>query len=500
MSYFLEMYDKLKYPKGNNNKEGLRNAQLGAIHSISSYFTLNKNKAAIVVMPTGSGKTAVLMMTPYVLEAKKVLIVTPSVMVRGQISNDFRELKTLCKAKVFNKNVKKPNIVELEHLYNKEKFKELKDADVIVSTPNCAVSLLEDDRLTSMIDLVLIDEAHHTPAKTWQNILVKTVQYAKQVLFTATPFRLDSKEIKGEMIYTYSLSMAYRDGIFGEVQFIPIEKAPNKDILIAKKAEEVFMLDRRQNYKHYLMVRTDSKDNAKVLEEIYNRETRLRLQRIDSSMSSSRVDRYIDNLRTGQLDGIICVDMLGEGFDFPNLKIAAIHSPHKSLASTLQFIGRFTRTNSDNIGTAKFIAMNDEELSIENYRLYSKDAIWQDIIIDMSDNKVGQEEEEKEYFNEFKKSENNDLNNGEISLHSIKVNCHAKIYRVKGFNIKADFTNLFKNIETKQINEKDNSIVIIDKELQKPKWLIDDSINDVKNMLFIIHYQKNISCCLFIHR
>ena len=49
--------------------------------------------------------------------------------------------------------------------------------------------------------------------------------------------------------------------------------------------------------------------------------------------------------------------MLGEGFDFPNLKIAAIHSPHKSLVSTLQFIGRFARTNAENIGTAKFIAM-----------------------------------------------------------------------------------------------------------------------------------------------
>lgn len=44
---------------------------------------------------------------------------------------------------------------------------------------------------------------------------------------------------------------------------------------------------------------------------------------------------------------MICVDMLGEGFDFPNLKIAAIHEPHKSLASTLQFIGRFARTNAE---------------------------------------------------------------------------------------------------------------------------------------------------------
>ena len=58
--------------------------------------------------------------------------------------------------------------------------------------------------------------------------------------------------------------------------------------------------------------------------------------------------------------------MLGEGYDFPNLKIAAVHATHKSLASTLQFIGRFARTNAEKIGKAKFIAVNDEELEIEN--------------------------------------------------------------------------------------------------------------------------------------
>jgi len=35
---------------------------------------------------------------------------------------------------------------------------------------------------------------------------------------------------------------------------------------------------------------------------------------------------------------------LGEGFDLPALKVAAIHDPHKSLAVTLQFVGRFARS------------------------------------------------------------------------------------------------------------------------------------------------------------
>ena len=47
--------------------------------------------------------------------------------------------------------------------------------------------------------------------------------------------------------------------------------------------------------------------------------------------------------------------MLGEGFDLPELKIAAFHDVKKSLPITLQFAGRFTRTSRDNnLGKASF--------------------------------------------------------------------------------------------------------------------------------------------------
>jgi hypothetical protein len=41
---------------------------------------------------------------------------------------------------------------------------------------------------------------------------------------------------------------------------------------------------------------------------------------------------------------VICVDMLDEGFDLPELKIAAFHDIRKSLAVTLQLAGRFRVT------------------------------------------------------------------------------------------------------------------------------------------------------------
>lgn len=87
MSYFEENYKNiaLSIDKGTPETKGLRKAQIGAIHAIASHFTL-KTDPALVVMPTGSGKTAVLMVAAYLLEANRVLIVTPSRLVRNSIA------------------------------------------------------------------------------------------------------------------------------------------------------------------------------------------------------------------------------------------------------------------------------------------------------------------------------------------------------------------------------------------------------------------------------
>ena len=59
MTYFSSNYNRINYPISTETVKGLRNAQIGAIHAIGSHFTLFKDEAAIVIMPTGSGKTAV---------------------------------------------------------------------------------------------------------------------------------------------------------------------------------------------------------------------------------------------------------------------------------------------------------------------------------------------------------------------------------------------------------------------------------------------------------
>ncbi len=488
--YFEKYYSKISYPIDSPKAKGLRNAQLGAIHAISSFFTLRKKEAAIVIMPTGAGKTAVLMLSPYLLRKNKVLVMTPSKMVRGQISEDLSSLKTLCYTNVFRSSMAKPKVYEMEHRYKDEFLPELEMNDAIIATPRCALSLSETEWARENIELVLIDEAHHTPAKTWEQILINLNQ-ATHILFTATPFRLDRKEIKGDIIYDYPLSQAYADGVFGEIQYVPVEtkKDKDKDIVIAQKAEEVLLNDRDAGYLHYLMVRTDTRENATYLEEIYQKYTNLRLKKIDSSMSHIAIKNYLSNLHSGQLDGIICVDMLGEGYDFPNLKIAAIHAPHKSLASTLQFIGRFARTNASNIGTAKFIAANDEELEIENNKLYTTDAVWQDMIIGMSEGKNQAEVKKKNYYKEFV---GNSEGIDKVPLHAIRPNCHVKIYRARGFDVQNDFPKSV-NVGNRILkNIPENTVIGIGLDYLSPLWMGNgDKINQ-EYILYILHYQEEL--------
>jgi len=488
--YFQNNYNKINYPIENDDNPGLRNAQLGAIHSISSFFTLNETKPVLIVMPTGSGKTAVLTMVPFVLKSKKVLVVTPAKMVRQQITEEFSLLKTLHKAGVFKAKISKPEVYEMKHKIENEDLKLVEKADVVVATPICALSLTKCDKYKNLFGLTLIDEAHHVPAKTWTEILLN-MKHTKKVLFTATPFRMDEKEIKGEMIYNYPLSQAYKDEIFGDIKYIPVKKSEEKDKLISEKAEEVYLSDKEKGYNHFLMVRAKSKAKSKSLEKLYEENTGLKLKRVDSSMAKSTAQKAIDQLKDGELDGIICVNMLGEGFDFPNLKIAAIHDPHKSLASTLQFIGRFARTNASDIGTAKFIAINDEELKIENKSLYTSDAVWQEIIIDLSEQKVEEEETQKNYVSSYIDKDIENIDESQFSLYGIKTNLHAKIFRVENFYIEADFPDACAIEFGPFINKNEKTVVAVGRNYITPKWYTGSRLQDEENVLFIIHYQES---------
>ena len=501
MPYFTDHYSGVRYPLAAENQPGLRNAQLGALHAIGAHFTI-RTDAAMVAMPTGTGKTLVLALTPFLCRARRALVVTPSRLVRNQIAKDLTSMRTARVLGAILGETPSPSTHELRsRIGSLQDWEVLRTFDVVVGTPHSISPSIADVPAPppDLFDLVLLDEAHHTPAQTWHEVMA-AFPTAKKVLFTATPFRRDRKEIKAALIYSYPIKMAYREGVFGRIRYIPVETVLGEatDVSIAKATAATFAEDRAAGLQHCVLVRTDRKKRAEALKVIYDEHTNLRLKVVHSGQTFNTVEKTLELLRSGNLDGVICVDMMSEGFDFPQLKIAAIHIPHRSLEVTLQFIGRFARTNAEHVGEAKFLAV-PSEIKSETDRLYRDKAVWEELIIDLSEERLAAETTVREVLERFEQPLRAELDTDDLSLYALWPYFHVKIYETAGpidlaqeLHLPAPFTVPY------QRNAPDiGATVAIANERQKPRWSDLDAFKRSEYELFIIHYDVDANL-LFI--
>lgn len=501
MGYFSDNYDSFRYPLKIGDGTGFRSAQLGAIHAAGSHFAM-RTDPGIITMPTGSGKTAVLISTAFVLRATRVLILAPGRLVREQIAEEVSTLATLREAGAVGDAVPSPRVTSTKkRITTAEEWEALRDYDVVVGTvPSLSPEYPEiPEPAADLFDLVLVDEAHHSPARTWQRVLDHFPQ-AKRLLFTATPFRQDQKEIRGRFIFAYDLRRAFEDGVFGEITYQPVTPTggENHDIAIALATERQLAVDREAGFRHHVMVRTDSRKRATELLELYRVHTGLQLRIVTGDKSLRYINKVIADLQGGQLDGIVCVNMLGEGFNFPSLKIAAIHSPHRSLAVTLQFIGRFARTVGEDIGPATFLAI-PSEIEIEAERLYDTRAVWQDMVQNLSATRVREEAETREVLESFEVGELSTQDLEDLSLFVLEPYYHVKLYQL---DQTIDLTTPLVFPQPLQavyesFSEAHNAAVYITREISLPRWTTDDRLSIVQPDLFIF-YQHVETGLLFI--
>jgi superfamily II DNA or RNA helicase len=499
MGYFADNYAKLRFPISDGRAPGFRSAQLAAIHAVSAHF-FNSKQASIVTMPTGAGKTTVLMAIAFLLRAERVLVLTPSRLVREQISENFGALVDLKKIEALPLDLTSPRVFATEGtLGTEEEWEDLRQYDVVVATVP-SVSPREGVIPTppaDLFDLVLVDEAHHAPARTWSRLL-NLLGDARQVMFTATPFRRDEKEIKGKFVFTYDLRRAFQDRVFGDITFEPVFRgtAASIDIAIATATEAKFRRDRDAGLAHLVMVRADGLTRAKELKEIYERNTGLRLALVNGQHSLGHVKRIVERLRSKELDGIVCVNMFGEGFNLPNLKIAAVHSPHKSLAITLQFIGRFARTGQQDIGGATFLA---EPISsgAEIDELYEAGAIWRDIVQNLGAGRVEEEMHTREVLDSFQIDASPDMD--DFSLYTVRPYFHVKIFATReGVDLTAE-PDLPEKLQIifKGVSDPQGAAVYLTRQAVRSAWSSDERFTNVAYDIFIFHHNADANL-LFI--
>jgi superfamily II DNA or RNA helicase len=435
------------YQREDRQKEiaGLRPPQIGAVHAVHAHWTVS-DEPATVTMPTGTGKTETMLSILVSEQCPRLLVVVPTTPLRSQISNKFLTLGILKEIGVVTREAVYPIVGTLKHIPKScdEVDYFFEKCNVIVTTMHipgrCTGEVQE--RMAYHCPFLFIDEAHHVAARTWRTFKRRFAS-GRILQFTATPFRNDEKPIGGKIIFNYPLRKAQEEGYFRPINFEPvIEFTPSEvDRAIANRA--IGQLIKDWQYGHILMARVETckraekevfpiyRDYKKLpayqeyIERNPGKDLEFNPVQIHTNMAPKRRERVRQKILEREARVVVCVDMLGEGFDLPELKIAAFHDVKKSLPVTLQLAGRFTRLESD-LGEPTFVAnIADVDVRDELSKLYSQDADWNMLLRQSSEKAIQEQVNLWEFIEGF-----TDLPE-DIPLQNVHPPKNVVIYRTK---------------------------------------------------------------------
>ena len=365
-----------------------------------------KDYTAVVVMPTGSGKTGIICCLPYHIGgaiklgcvseseidiSKPVLVIAPGIDILHQLKDNL-ELSCFLKERGFFFEGEEKHNYSVFTVASTSDVKELqsKRADIILSnaqkwrkmkdgTPNY------EDLPNDIFSMVIVDEAHHLPADQWEEIVKKFRGHAKIVFFTATPFRCDGKPITTDGAinakgYAYELKReeAIRQRWIREVKFTELGSdvgaTPAKRARKAKKPKDTACKDKRLKHakevlekviqltkekngrhplpggkKHTSLIITKYTTEADEVKDICTDELGFDEGRVvvihNNIFKTDKNKRReeMQKIRDGEYEIVIIVNMLREGFDYPPFSIAGIVTNIVSFAKFAQFVGRIQR-------------------------------------------------------------------------------------------------------------------------------------------------------------
>jgi superfamily II DNA or RNA helicase len=401
--FFLKEEEQVEAETSN---PGLRPPQIGALYAVLAHWKVTQEPANIV-MPTGTGKTETMLAILAKERLPKLLVVVPTDALREQLARKFQSFGVLSDFGIIGPDALFPVVGILTRI--PKSVAALEDmfsvCNVVVTTMAVAGRAQQfiQEALAHCASHLFIDEAHHIKAPTWDAL--KAHFKDKPVLqFTATPFRNDGKLVDGKPIFTYPLRKAQVEGYFRRITFQPVAEflSDAADEAIAVKAVNQLRGDLDSGFDHLVMARAEEIRRAEEIYPIYQRlAPEYNPLLLHSELTQGERDAALGAITSRKSRVIVCVDMLGEGFDLPQLKIAAVHDLHKSLAVTLQFIGRFTRKLSS-VGNATAIAnIAAPEVEGRLRALYAEDSDWNQLLQVLSDSSTQREARRTEFLGQF---------------------------------------------------------------------------------------------------
>jgi DNA repair protein RadD len=403
----------------------LREPQVEAYQKLYEFFKSGR-KTAVIQIPVGCGKSGIAAIAPFGIARGRVLVVAPNVTIKDGL---FESLDVTNRQKCFWRKrgiltedamIGGPFAATLDtgnvSVCEKSHFV-VTNVQQLATTPEKWLRKFPKD----FFDLIIVDEAHHSPANSWK-LMLEHFDQARVINMTATPFRGDGQEIDGELVYRYPFKKATFKGYIkritasyaapSELEFTAHgeTKIYNLDDILAMKEKDWFsrgialsdpcnqtIVDnslqkleqlRQTGTAHQLIAVACSVKHARKITAMYTARG-FNADLIYSEMDEGKKDDVKRRLTSGELDCIIQVQMLGEGFDHPKLSVAAIFRPFRSLAPYIQFVGRILRAivqnspgHPDNHGhVVTHAGMNLDE-RLREFKLFETDdqKFWEEVI------------------------------------------------------------------------------------------------------------------------
>lgn len=372
------------------NNDRIRTPQKGVYLALSEVFGSQADEREFaVILPVGCGKSGSIAIAPFAFRSKRALVVAPGVAIAQQLARDFDPSNSNMfyqKCAVLP-GAPYPEPVEIRGTTTNRA--DLDEAHVVITNIQ-QLQGGESNRWLQQLpadyfDLVLVDEGHHGVAESWQALKAQ-FPAARIVNFSATPMRSDGQLMEGRVIYTYPIFEAIREGYVKRlkaVQLNPrtlryVRREDNAEIEVG--LEEVRRLGEEEaDFRRSIVTSTETLStivdaSIRELERLRNETGDRRLKIIASALNyehcrqvveayasrglraayvHSREDsaanqRVMQRLENHDLDVIVQVRKLGEGFDHPYLSVAAVFSIFSNLSPFVQFVGRIMRVIQQN--------------------------------------------------------------------------------------------------------------------------------------------------------
>lgn len=311
----------------------------------------NGQKKALLISATGTGKTYASAFAVRELNAKKALFIVH----REQIAKQAMKSYDI----VFN-NTKKSALLSGNN-------KNIDNADFIFATMQ---TICKDEYLNLFkkdeFDVIVIDEAHHAGAGSYEKIMSYFEPKIMYLGMTASPERSDDIDIfkifDHNIAYEIRLQQALEYDFlcpfhyFGVTDIVDVNndelELKNFNLLCSDKRAN-YIMDQMEYYsysgdKPRGLIFCSRKEIAKELSELFNKSGRFRTMVLTGEDSQSARDDAVARLESDKsssnyIDYIFSVDIFNEGVDIPKVNQVVMLRPTQSPIVFVQQLGRGLR-------------------------------------------------------------------------------------------------------------------------------------------------------------